>query len=91
MTAQHAPQFSGYFGSGNEEGNPKQPQNGLVRGASQTASGGRLQRDNSSSNFNNTALMDSQNIMSSGNVINNNFNIVNNFMGMPENSQGQSN
>ena len=34
--------------------------------------------------------MDSQNIMSSGNVINNNFNIINNFMGVPENqSSGQ--
>lgn len=39
----------------------------MIRGTQQTASGGRL--------------IDSQSIVASGNVINNNFNIINNFVG----------
>jgi len=38
-----------------------------------------------------SSLVDSQNILSSGNVINNNFNIINNFMGSVPDTNGASN
>jgi hypothetical protein len=70
-----------------ENGKPVSVAQGhLIRGTQQTASGGRLhsvghggQQTNLSNNG--SSLVDSQNLLASGNVINNNFNIINNFMG----------
>jgi len=50
----------------------------LRQGQHTTTNKPRLQGSASGS-----ALVDAQNILSSGNVINNNFNIINNFVGLP--------
>lgn len=71
-------------------------QGNLIRGTQQTASGGRLQSaehgttQQTNISNNGPSLVESQNLLSSGNVINNNFNIINNFMGTLPDSQQQT-